>query len=107
MIPRAIKRAVAALLLALIAASAIAQIRPIPADAKRGGIRHLQGMIVEINGSQMNLAPGAQVRDAGNLIVLPTAIPPDSLVKYTLDPAGQIFRVWILSPQEAAQRDNR
>jgi hypothetical protein len=37
------------------------------------------------------------------MIVLPTALPPDSLVKYQLNEAGQVHRVWILTPQEAAQ----
>ena len=84
---------------------AAAQLRTIPADAKRGEIRSLGNMDVEINGKQMRLAAGAQVRDAGNLIVLPTAIPAGAKVKYLLDPQDMVFRVWILSPQEAAQPD--
>ena len=62
-------------------------------------------MDVEINGKQMQLAAGAQVRDASNLIVLPTAIPAGAKVKYLLDPQNFVFRVWILTPQEAAQPD--
>jgi hypothetical protein len=33
--------------------------------------------------------------------VLPTALPPDSLVKYQFDDLGHVKQVWILSPQEA------
>ncbi len=100
---------VAALLvsLALAAGAAHAQNRPIPADAKRGEIRHLQEMLVAINGERMRLAPGAQIRDATNLIVLPTALPRDALVKYLRDAQGDVTRVWILTPQEAAQPDPR
>jgi len=37
--------------------------------------------------------------------ILPTALPPGVLVKYMPDIHGQVWRVWILSKQEAAQPD--
>jgi len=39
------------------------------------------------------------------VIVQPGAVPPRTLVKYTLDSEGYVHRVWILTQQEAAQRD--
>jgi hypothetical protein len=87
------------------AGSAQAQLRTLPADAKRATMRHIQGMTVEINGERTELATGAQIRDANNMIVLPAALPPGVLVKYIPDPQGQVWRIWILSPQEAAQPD--
>lgn len=96
-----------ALLLALACGAAQAQLRTIPADAKRGEIRHVYQMNVVIGGQAMRLAPGAQIRDASNMIMLPTALPPGSPVKYLLDSQGQVMRVWILTPQEAAQPDAR
>ena len=90
---------------ALGATAAHAQFRTIPPAAKRGEMHHLQDMIVEIDGKAMRLAPGAQIRDPENLIVLPTAVPPGVLVKYTLDAQGMVMRVWVLSPFEAAQPD--
>ena len=104
---RRVVRAVLPLLLAFVAGSASAQLRILPPDAKRGELSHVQGMVVQINGTQTLLSPGAQIRDAANQIVLPMAVPPGSLVKYALDPSGQVFRVWILSVQEAAQSDRR
>jgi hypothetical protein len=101
-----LRSALAALILASAATGALAQqLRPIPMDAKRGQMRHLETMQVEVNGERMQLAPGAQIRDRANMIVLPGALPSGSLVKYTRDPQGQIARVWILTPQEAAQPD--
>ena len=95
-------------LLALLApALALAQFRTIPKEAKRGEIRSLGQMDVEISGRKMRLAPGAQIRDAGNRVVLPTALPEGARVKYVLDPQDMVHRVWILSPQEAAQPDAR
>jgi len=94
-----------ALVLALCAGAAAAQLRTIPPAAKRGTMSHVEGMTVTINGDTAQLAPGAQIRGPGNMIVLPTALPPGSQVKYTLDSLGQVKQVWILTPQEAAQPD--
>lgn len=98
------KHWIAAILLFASAASALAQLRTIPQDAKRGEMRHLQDMIVEIDGAPQRLAPGAQIRDASNLLVVPTAIPAGAVVRYLLDAGGMVRRVWILTPQEAAKR---
>jgi len=78
-----------------------AQLRTIPADARRGQITHLQEMIVSIDGKTARLAAGAQIRDAANRVVVPAAVPPGSVVKYTVNPAGEVTAVWILTPQEA------
>jgi len=96
---------VATLLLSVAAGAAQAQLRTIPADAKRATMRHVQGMTVEIDGKRTELAVGAQIRDVNNMIVLPTALPAGVLVKYKPDAHGQVWRIWILSPQEAAQPD--
>ena len=96
---------VALLIALLVAGPAAAQLRTIPADAERGEMRHLQENIVELNGQRVLLAPGAQIRDAGNLIVVPAALPQGAKVKYLLDAQEMVNRVWILSPQEIAQPD--
>ncbi len=93
------KRWIALLLLAAPLASA--QVRSIPEDARVGEIRHLQEMVVEIDGAAQQLAPGAQIRDTSNRLILPTAIPPGTRVKYLVDASGQVHRVWILTPEEA------
>jgi len=95
------KRLIASLVLCACAAAAHAQLRTIPPDAVRGVIRHVQEMIVEIDGTQRRLAQGAQIRDAQNRIVVPTAIPAGTLVKYLLDKDGFVQGVWFLSPEEA------
>jgi hypothetical protein len=95
----------ATLLLACAAGAAQAQLRTIPENAKRATISHIQGMTVEMDGKRTELAAGAQIRDANNMIVLPTALPHGVLVRYLPDLHGQVWRIWILSPQEAAQPD--
>ena len=96
-------RAVASLVF-FVAASAYAQAaRNIPEQAKPGAITHLQDMIVAINGVAVRLAPGVQIRDQNNLLIVPTAVPPGSQVKYMLDQEGMVRQVWILTPEEAQQ----
>ena len=103
------RRTLFALLLAalLISASATAQVRRIPDDAKRGNIVHIQDAVVEIDGQRMRLAADAQTRDQNNLIIVPMSLPPGALVKYTLDGTGHIHRVWVLTAEEAAAPDKK
>ncbi|HEV8108587.1 MAG TPA: hypothetical protein VGP97_13780, partial [Burkholderiales bacterium] len=63
-----------------------------------------QDMIASINGVAVRLAPGVQIRDQDNRLVLPTAVPPGSQVKYLLDEQGMVRQVWILTPAEANPR---
>jgi hypothetical protein len=86
-------------------AAAAAQFRSIPAEAKRGEIRHVGQMDVEINGKKMRLSAGSQIRDANNRVVVPMALPAGARVKFLLDAQEMVHRVWILTPQEAAQPD--
>ena len=89
----------------LLPALAAAQLRPIPDSARRGYLTYVEGPVVEIDGQRMHLAPGAQIRGENNLIVMPMSLPPGVLVKYTLDKSGEIYRVWALTPEEAAAPD--
>jgi len=91
-----------ALLFLLCTGAAQAQLRTIPQEAVWGQIRHVQEMIVEIDGTQRRLAQGAQIRDSANRIMLPSAIPAGAWVKYQLDPNGFVQAVWFLTPEEAA-----
>ena len=97
----------ATVIFVLASAAAWAQLRTVPPEAERGEIRHLQGMTIAIDGTERRLAPGAQIRDATNLIIVPAAIPPGALAKYLVDADGAVRQVWILSPQEASQPDQR
>jgi hypothetical protein len=93
------------LLIALLFASAAAaQVRPIPADAQRAKMRHVESGVVELDGKRAQLAPGAQIRDESNRVIMPGALPPGSVVKYRRDAAGQVRDVWVLSTQEAAKQ---
>ncbi len=96
-----------ALLPALLwAVSVLAQARPspIPQDSRRGYIRHVEEMAVTVDDKAMQLAAGAIIRDRQNLIIVPLTIPREGAwAAYNLDRDGQIFRVWLLTPDELAR----
>jgi hypothetical protein len=94
---------IAGLALASAALAQTAVFRTLPEDAKRGYLSHVQENIVTLDGRKLTLAPGAQIRGANNLLILPTALPKDSLVKYQLNARGELFRAWVLTPGEAAK----
>jgi hypothetical protein len=81
---------------------ALAQLRTIPNDAKPGVMRHLQDMVVEIDGKPRHLAPGAQIRDPDNRLLVPASLAEKSTVRYLVDGAGLVHRVWVLTPREKA-----
>ena len=60
-------------------------------------------------GCQMNEYDSAKIADvlASAEGMQPAALPADVLVKFTVDPAGHVNRVWILTDAEAAQPDPR
>jgi hypothetical protein len=102
----ALIRIVAAFVAVLAFAGAAAQttiLRTLPDDAQRGYLSHVRENLVSLDGRQLKLAPGAQIRGANNLIVQPTALPKDSLVKYQLNARGELWRAWVLTDQEAAK----
>jgi hypothetical protein len=88
----------------LLAAAALAQPRSFPEDAKRGYIQHVREMTVTLNGNQATLAPGAVIHNQNNLIIMPTALPPNGAwAGYVVDGNGEISRVWLLTPEEQSQ----
>ncbi len=91
------------LLLAFLAtwcAAAAAQLRTIPPQAQLGTMRHVEQMVIELDGQQQPLAPGAQIRDAENRLITPTSLQDLQSVRYLRDGAGMVYRVWILSGPE-------
>jgi hypothetical protein len=96
-------RALAFLMLAACVQAASAQLRTIPKEALLGDLRHLQAMVVEIDGKARSLSPGAQIRDPDNRLVIPASLMQKTKVRYLVDHQGQVHRVWILSAAETAK----
>jgi len=77
--------------------------RVLPAESQKGVMRNLGPGQVQIDSKTYPLSPGAQIRDASNMIIFPTMAPTPARVRYQLDFSGAVHRVWILSAAEARQ----
>lgn len=80
-----------------------AMLRQFPAETRRGEMEppNMQGEVV-IGGQTLYLAPGVQIRNIDNRIVTPSSVQEPATVRYLTDASGAIFRVWVLTPAEAA-----
>ena len=97
-------RSLLLVLLLSVAPTAAAQLRTIPKEAVLGQIRHLESMLIELDGTKVvQLSAGAQIRDTDNRLVLPTSITERTVVRYLVDGTGDVHRVWILSADEIRQ----
>ncbi len=84
------------------APAAMGVFRTIPAAAQRGEMQPPWQGQTRIDGTELRFAPGVQIRDQNNRIILSDSIRRPLLVKYLIDPDGQIIRVWVLTAEEAA-----
>ena len=93
----------AACLLALPAAAQVQ--RNFPQNALRGALVFGQAPEITLNGQPARLAPGTRIRDMNNMVIVPSGLlDARFLVHYTIDLYGLVKDVWILTPQEAANK---
>jgi hypothetical protein len=78
--------------------------RILPEDTKKGELMVASPTSGSIDGQPVALAPGVQIRDPFNMLVLPGMIQRAVPVRYQMDVSGAVAKVWILSQQEAAAR---
>ena len=52
--------------------------------------------VVTIDGKELRMAPGARIMTTSNTSITPNQVPPESRVRYKLDPSGQVSGVWLL-----------
>ena len=80
-------------------------VRNFPATALRGEIVLTQPPELLLNGRPARLAPGARIRGMDNMLQMSGAlVGQPRLVHFTLDAAGQLHDVWLLTPAEAQRR---
>jgi hypothetical protein len=79
--------------------------RNFPPNALRGELVVGEVPQVSVNGVSGSLAPGARIRGQNNMLQMSgSLVGAKLLVHYTLDTAGQVKDVWILTADEAAKR---
>jgi hypothetical protein len=85
-----------------------AQLRTLPANAKRATVGQPQVLpYVELGGKVVRLAPGGVIYDQNNRTIVHGALPADTDVVFTTDMHGDVARIYILTPQEQAQFNQR
>ncbi|MBI5786665.1 MAG: hypothetical protein HZA64_14525 [Rhodocyclales bacterium] len=77
--------------------------RTLPENTIKGEMQVFSPTSASVDGQMKMLAPGVQIRDPFNTVVLPGQIRDAVPVRYQTDMSGAISRVWILSQREAAQ----
>lgn len=93
---------VLALAALLFATMADAGVRKFPKNAERGELRVVQGLVVQLNGNQEQLAPGVLIKSMSNTNVVPMALVGRThVVNFTRDGAGKVNKVWLLNFAEA------
>ena len=87
-----------------IAQTSYAQLRTLPANAKRATVGQPQALPnVELDGKILRLAPGGVIYDQNNRSIVHGALPPGADVAFTIDTNGDVARIYILTPFEQAQ----
>jgi hypothetical protein len=89
-----------------LALPAVAQVqRNFTDKALRGEIVFGTPPEIKLNGKPARLAPGARIRDQGNLLLMPGSLAGGkAVVNYTTELEGMVLDVWILRPDEAARK---
>jgi len=77
--------------------------RPFPNGTKKGAMAPPVGMMeIVIDEKAYARAPGLQIRNQQNMIVMPSALLDTVPVRYQLDASGAVSRVWVLTRNEIA-----
>ena len=92
----------------LVVASAVAAQtlpRTFPAKALRGTLAVQAPPDVLLDGKADRLSPGARIRDTRNMLAMSGTLAGQTLVvNYLRDGAGLVHEVWLLTPEEAAEK---
>jgi hypothetical protein len=87
-----------------------ALVRNFPQDIQAGELQGIDAPFVRISGKIYRMAPGIKFRGTNNIIVPPGSVRTTAKIVFTLDLMGQVWVVWMLTPEEIevlAQRGYR
>jgi hypothetical protein len=82
-----------------------AQLRTLPAKAKRATLNGYQSPFVVLGNERLRLSPGAVIYDTHNRTIVPLALPAEADVVFTTDNSGAVVRIYLLTPQERQSLD--
>lgn len=79
--------------------------RAFPDGTAIGELQPINGLMeITIGSKTYPRAPGMQIRNQQNLIVMPMTIQAKIPVRYQLDGSGSVFRIWLLTQAEIAAK---
>jgi hypothetical protein len=78
--------------------------RVLPQDAASGELTANKYPYVTIGSKQFHLAPGSKIFDRNNRIIFPNSLPAGATVLYQVNSNGDLANIWLLTPEEAANR---
>lgn len=88
-------------ILALVSAlEAQAFVRNFPKDIQAGELQGIEAPYVRISGKTYPMAPGIKIRGTNNIIVPPGSLHSVAKIVFTLDLMGQVWGVWMVTPEE-------
>lgn len=82
-----------------------AQLRTLPAKAKRALLSGYQNPFVMLGNERRRLAPGAVIFDTHNRTIVRGALPGKADVVFTTDHTGAVMRIYLLTEQERHMLD--
>ena len=71
----------------------------LPDGSMLGVMTTQQLPLVQIDGNERRLAPGARIIGANNASITPNQVPANSKVRYRVDATGLVSHVWLLPPE--------
>lgn len=86
---------------------AVGIVRMLPVESRQGVMAPPGQGQVQIDGRNYLLSPAAVFRNDLNMIIPPMLVQSPVRVRYTIDPAGTVDRVWILSAAERHLQQHR
>ncbi len=82
------------------------QTRKFPPNSQLGNLTAVAFPHFTINGQQMTMGAGGQIRGIDNMIILPSTANYIGLIRFQLDTMGNLHRVWILTPGEVKEAES-
>lgn len=82
------------------------QTRKFPPNSQLGSLTAVAFPHFTINGQQMTMGAGGQIRGIDNMIILPSTANYIGLIRFQLDTMGNLHRVWILTPDEVKEAES-
>lgn len=89
----------------IFSAASLAQSRAIPVEARRAKIAPIDTSTLLVNKKPVHLLAGARIYDENNRTIRPGRVPENVLARVRYNDRSEIRDVWILTPEEIAQKD--